>query len=199
MSVSDPKRTLADIAVLGIVPYAENGEMKKRGWGPVSFSRFLKPDETIVWRGDGGGSTDVQTISLFLIWGAIVVPGIAIMHATSMLLTMQNLTVLVTGSIIASGLVSKLIRGPDIKNRDYVLTNQRLIVGNFDRADALAMHIVHEANRASIQRIFVRSRADYSAICIETNEGGIKQKIRLLDQEKPAELAELIRKTLTLA
>ena len=164
--------------------------------GTTRFSRFLRPDEAIVWTGSGGGSTDVQLMASLLVLGAIGAPVLAFLHFAVTPIAPSNALLVLMGCMASGGLVSALMRGRDNSKRDYVLTNQRLIVGNFDPTDATAIAVVHEADRASIQRLSVRNRSEYSAIRVETNNRGVRGTFLLLDQERPTEIAALIRETL---
>jgi hypothetical protein len=160
---------------------------------------ILRPDESIVWTGHGGGSSDLRILFYLLFVGVFAAPSLAFVHFAVAPLSGQSVTYVLVGCLGAATFVSKLVRGPDTSKRDYVLTNQRLIVGNADPTHSTVVDIFCEADQRTITKVRVMGQSEYSAIRIELNNQGQKRTIKLLDQERPAEVADLICKTLQIA
>lgn len=158
------------------------------------YRSFLEPGETVIWTESGGGSGDVQALFYFALV-AIGAIGFAVMYVSGVTITDVTFQIAGGGCLLLSLLANRLVRGRDDKKRDYVLTNRRLAIGNFDLDARVIFTVTDEVLSGSISRVEVRSPSPYQRIRIfvETPEG--KRIIQLLDQEKPADVAQLIRST----
>lgn len=141
----------------------------------------------------------MRIIFYFLFVGVFAAPSLAFVHFAVAPLSAESVMYTMVACLGAATLLSNLIRGPDKSKRDYVLTDRRLVLFNAEPADSMALVVACEADHETIKNVRVQGRSDYSAIRIDLDDRGQKRTILLLDQERPAEVAELIRRTLNIA